>query len=154
MTTVRLLAYHKYVSSSRLLKICRSFPFPQPVELIEIMVLFCMCGYVKAFLIKFLLQRERHLTFLILKKVNWFLKPGFEQPHLQRTKLCDLKDEDLDQSYVKKRDKLKDLVSSIIRPKIVQGKSLNGKEFVSFLKQVLSFYALLNGNYQSHYSSI
>ncbi|CAI8584560.1 unnamed protein product [Vicia faba] len=59
------------------------------------------------------------------------------QPHLQRTKLCDLKDEDLDPSYVKKRDQLKDLVSSIIRPKIVQGKSLNGKEFVSFLKQIL-----------------
>lgn len=61
------------------------------------------------------------------------------QPHLQRTKLCDLKDGDLDPSYVKKREKLKELVSSIIRPKIVQGKSLNGKEFVSFLKQVLGF---------------
>ncbi|PNY05129.1 guanylate-binding protein 4-like [Trifolium pratense] len=59
------------------------------------------------------------------------------QPHLQRTKLCDLKDGDLDPSYVKKRDKLKELVSSIIRPKIVQGKSLNGKEFVAFLKQIL-----------------
>ncbi|WJX78938.1 hypothetical protein P8452_62112 [Trifolium repens] len=59
------------------------------------------------------------------------------QPHLQRTKLCDLKDGDLDPSYVKKRDKLKKLVSSIIRPKIVQGKSLNGKEFVAFLKQIL-----------------
>lgn len=59
------------------------------------------------------------------------------QPHLQRTKLCDLKDGELDPSYVKKREKLKELVSSIIRPKIVQGKSLNGKEFVSFLKQIL-----------------
>jgi hypothetical protein len=71
----------------------------------------------------------------------------FKQPHLQRTKLCDLKDGDLDPSYVKKRDKLKKLVSSIIRPKIVQGKSLNGKEFVAFLKQVLGmvFHILLNG---------
>jgi len=50
-----------------------------------------------------------------------------------------LKDGELDPSYVKKREKLKELVSSIIRPKIVQGKSLNGKEFVSFLKQVLGF---------------
>jgi hypothetical protein len=48
---------------------------------------------------------------------------------------------------VKKRDKLKKLVSSIIRPKIVQGKSLNGKEFVAFLKHVLGmvFHILLNG---------
>ncbi|TYI55432.1 hypothetical protein E1A91_D11G141400v1 [Gossypium mustelinum] len=45
------------------------------------------------------------------------------QPHLMRTKLCDLKDDDLD--------------PIIIRPKIVQGKSLNGKEFVSFLEKIL-----------------
>ncbi|MED6182082.1 hypothetical protein PIB30_025319 [Stylosanthes scabra] len=59
------------------------------------------------------------------------------QPHLQRTKLCDMKDGDLEPLYVKRREQLKELVSSIIRPKIVQGKSLNGKEFVSFLEQVL-----------------
>ncbi|KAK4418332.1 Guanylate-binding protein 4 [Sesamum alatum] len=59
------------------------------------------------------------------------------QPHLLRTKLCDLKDDELDSIYVKKRDQLKTVVSSIIRPKIVQGKSLNGKEFVSFLEQIL-----------------
>ncbi|XP_043692711.1 guanylate-binding protein 4-like [Telopea speciosissima] len=59
------------------------------------------------------------------------------QPHLQRTKLCDMKDADLDPTYVKKREQLKELVASIIRPKIVQGKPLNGKEFVSFLEQIL-----------------
>ncbi|GAA0153475.1 heterotrimeric G-protein [Lithospermum erythrorhizon] len=59
------------------------------------------------------------------------------QPHLMRTKLCDLKDGELDPIYVKKREELKRLVSSIIRPKIVQGKSLNGKEFVAFLEQIL-----------------
>ncbi|KAK1311536.1 hypothetical protein QJS10_CPA08g00242 [Acorus calamus] len=59
------------------------------------------------------------------------------QPHLQRTKLCELKDSDLDPVYVKKREQLKQLVTSIIRPKIVQGKPLNGKEFVSFLEQIL-----------------
>ena len=53
-----------------------------------------------------------------------------------RTKLCDLKDDDLDPMYVKKREQLKELVASVIRPKIVQGKPLNGKEFVSFLEQV------------------
>ncbi|KAJ4828610.1 hypothetical protein Tsubulata_004969 [Turnera subulata] len=59
------------------------------------------------------------------------------QPHLQRTKLCDLKDGELDPVYVKKREQLKEVVHSIIRPKIVQGKSLNGKEFVTFLEQIL-----------------
>ncbi|KAF5179951.1 Guanylate-binding protein [Thalictrum thalictroides] len=59
------------------------------------------------------------------------------QPHLQRTKLCDLKDNELDPSYVTKREQLKDLVASIIRPKVVQGKTLTGKQFVSFLEQIL-----------------
>ncbi|XVF21682.1 hypothetical protein REPUB_Repub12eG0111200 [Reevesia pubescens] len=59
------------------------------------------------------------------------------QPHLMRTKLCDLKDDDLEPMYVKKREQLKELVASVIHPKIVQGKYLNGKEFVSFLEQIL-----------------
>ncbi|KAJ6931222.1 hypothetical protein NC652_014654 [Populus alba x Populus x berolinensis] len=60
------------------------------------------------------------------------------QPHLLRTKLCDMKDGELDPMYVKKRDQLKELVASIIRPKIVQGRPLNGKEFVAFLEQLYS----------------
>lgn len=59
------------------------------------------------------------------------------QPHLQRTKLCDMDDRELDPLYVKRRDELKQVVASITRPKIVQGKTLNGKEFVSFLQQIL-----------------
>ncbi|KAL4200078.1 hypothetical protein AMTRI_Chr03g54600 [Amborella trichopoda] len=59
------------------------------------------------------------------------------QPHLLRTKLCDMEDADLEPMYVKKREQLKALVTSIIRPKIVQGKHLNGKEFISFLEQIL-----------------
>ncbi|KAA3474966.1 guanylate-binding protein 5-like isoform X1 [Gossypium australe] len=66
-----------------------------------------------------------------------FSLPQNLQPHLMRTKLCDLKDDDLDPMYVKKREQLKELVASIIRPKIVQGKSLYGKEFVSFLEKIL-----------------
>ncbi|XP_039684133.1 guanylate-binding protein 4 isoform X2 [Medicago truncatula] len=59
------------------------------------------------------------------------------QPHIQRTKLCDMNDVELDQLYVTRREQLKELVTSIISPKIVQGKTLNGKEFVSFLEQIL-----------------
>eukprot|EP01018_Ginkgo_biloba_P011621 Gb_08687 [translate_table: standard] len=59
------------------------------------------------------------------------------QPHLQRTKLCNMNDSDLDPSYVKRREELKGLVTSMIQPKMVQGKYLNGKEFASFLEQIL-----------------
>ncbi|XP_047329279.1 guanylate-binding protein 4-like [Impatiens glandulifera] len=59
------------------------------------------------------------------------------QPHLQRIKLCDMKDGELDPIYIKKREDLKKLVVSSIRPKIVQGRHLNGKEFVSFLEKIL-----------------
>lgn len=58
------------------------------------------------------------------------------QPHLQRTKLCEMNDGELDPLYVKKREQLKEVVASLIRPKIVRGETLTGKEFVSFLEQV------------------
>lgn len=47
-----------------------------------------------------------------------------------------MKDGELDPAYITKREELKELVTSIIRPKIVHGKPLSGKEFVSFLEQV------------------
>ncbi|KAJ1288019.1 hypothetical protein BS78_02G056100 [Paspalum vaginatum] len=59
------------------------------------------------------------------------------QPHLQRTKLCDMEDQELDPSYVKRRDQLKQIVASMIKPKFVQGRTLNGTEFVSFIEQIL-----------------
>ncbi|VAI38058.1 unnamed protein product [Triticum turgidum subsp. durum] len=59
------------------------------------------------------------------------------QPHLQRTKLCDMEDKELEPLYVSRREQLKQVVGSIIKPKFVQGKTLNGKEFVSFLQQIL-----------------
>ncbi|KAL6647267.1 hypothetical protein ACP70R_014704 [Stipagrostis hirtigluma subsp. patula] len=59
------------------------------------------------------------------------------QPHLQRTKLCDMEDQELDPLYIKRRDQLKQIVASMIKPKLVQGRTLNGKEFVSFLGQIL-----------------
>ncbi|WVZ60866.1 hypothetical protein U9M48_010829 [Paspalum notatum var. saurae] len=59
------------------------------------------------------------------------------QPHLQRTKLCEMEDKELEPLYVKRREQLKQLVASIVKPKIVQGRTLNGKDFVSFLEQIL-----------------
>ncbi|THU74098.1 hypothetical protein C4D60_Mb04t29760 [Musa balbisiana] len=62
---------------------------------------------------------------------------GLPQPHLQRIRLCDIKDSELDPLYVQKREQFKQLVESIIRPNIVQGNPLNGKEFIAFLEQTL-----------------
>ncbi|GBG71009.1 hypothetical protein CBR_g8307 [Chara braunii] len=62
---------------------------------------------------------------------------GLRQPHLKRTKLCEMTDSDLDPQYVQQRDELKKLVQSIISPKIVSGNQLNGKEFVALLKQTI-----------------
>uniref|UniRef100_A0A0E0HXF7 GB1/RHD3-type G domain-containing protein n=1 Tax=Oryza nivara TaxID=4536 RepID=A0A0E0HXF7_ORYNI len=59
------------------------------------------------------------------------------QPHLQRTKLCDMDDQELDPLYIERRDELKQIVTSMIKPKLLQGRTLNGKEFVSFLRQIL-----------------
>lgn len=47
-----------------------------------------------------------------------------------------MEDKELEPLYVQRRDQLKQLVSSIVKPKIVQGRTLNGKDFVSFLQQV------------------
>lgn len=74
------------------------------------------------------------------------------QPHLLRTKLCNLPDSDLDPSYIKRREELKGLVTSMIQPKMVRGKFLNGKEFVSFLEQILE--ALNKGDIPSTVSLV
>lgn len=60
-----------------------------------------------------------------------------------------MKDTELDPLYVQNREQFKQLVASIIRPKIVQGKTLNGKEFIAFLKQVLLHIFVLLINYLS-----
>jgi hypothetical protein len=51
-------------------------------------------------------------------------------------------DKELEPLYIERREQLKKLVASIIKPKIVQGKTLNGKDFVSFLQQVKYILAL------------
>lgn len=64
-----------------------------------------------------------------------------------------MKDGELEPTYVAKREELKELVTSIIRPKIVQGKSLNGKEFVSFLEQVVHDVHFIDLNLYALYQS-
>lgn len=46
---------------------------------------------------------------------------GLRQPHLQRTRLCQLSDADLDPIYVRQRDALRRLVRQLAKPKLVSG---------------------------------
>eukprot|EP00897_Mesotaenium_endlicherianum_P008252 jgi/Mesen1/7455/ME000389S06798 len=62
---------------------------------------------------------------------------GLRQPHLARTKLCELADRDFDQAYVEQREQLKGVVSSMVSPKMVQGRAINGPEFASLLEKTL-----------------
>ncbi|KAL6192863.1 hypothetical protein ACLB2K_033949 [Fragaria x ananassa] len=59
------------------------------------------------------------------------------QPHLERSRLCDMIDNEFDPIYVNKMDQLRHLLASIIRPKTSQGRPIQGKEFVSLLDQIL-----------------
>lgn len=45
---------------------------------------------------------------------------GLRQPHLQRTRLCELPDSELDPGYVRQRGQLHDLVQQLAKPKVLQ----------------------------------
>lgn len=49
------------------------------------------------------------------------------QPHLDRTRLCELSDSELDPKYVSQRDALKQLVLQQAGKKVVGGQELTGK---------------------------
>lgn len=63
---------------------------------------------------------------------------GLPQPHLDRTRLCDMRDEALDPGYVKRRDELKRLVRSLAAPKIVKGTALNGPALADLITEVVT----------------
>jgi hypothetical protein len=46
---------------------------------------------------------------------------GLRQPHLERTRLCQLSDAELDPVYVRQRDDLRTRVRQLARPKLVNG---------------------------------
>ena len=46
---------------------------------------------------------------------------GLRQPHLERTRLCELSDAELDPVYVRQRDALRDTVRELAHPKSVNG---------------------------------
>lgn len=48
---------------------------------------------------------------------------GLRQPHLERTRLCELSDAELDPVYVRQRDALRGTVRQLARPKSVNGQA-------------------------------
>ncbi|CAI5472647.1 unnamed protein product, partial [Closterium sp. Yama58-4] len=63
---------------------------------------------------------------------------GLTQPHLARTRLCELSDDELDPKYVRQRNQLRQLVASLVQPKIVSGKPVTGEEFADLLEKTLN----------------
>lgn len=63
---------------------------------------------------------------------------GLPQPHLDRTRLCEIPDSELDPEYLKKRDLLKSSVAASALPKIVQGKPLDGPRLADLISQVVT----------------
>jgi hypothetical protein len=62
---------------------------------------------------------------------------GLRQPHLDRTKLCDLPDEQLDPTYVQQRDSLRLVVRSMAHAKVVGGRVVTGPQLADLVVRVV-----------------
>lgn len=60
------------------------------------------------------------------------------QPHLDRTKLCELNDTDLDQRYVRQRDALRQVIKHEAQQKLVGGQPLTGKTLARLLQSLVT----------------
>jgi len=60
------------------------------------------------------------------------------QPHLDRTKLCELNDTQLDQRYVTQRDGLRQVVQARAKAKVVGGQQLTGKSLARLLQSLIT----------------
>lgn len=62
---------------------------------------------------------------------------GLRQPHLDRTKLCDLPDDQLDPTYVRQRDSLRRMVRSMAHAKVVSGQVVTGPKLADLVVRVV-----------------
>jgi hypothetical protein len=60
------------------------------------------------------------------------------QPHLDRTKLCELDDSQLDKRYLTQRDGLRTVVQDRAKAKVVGGQQLTGKTLARLLQSLIS----------------
>lgn len=63
---------------------------------------------------------------------------GLHQPHMERTKLCELGDEQLDPKYVEQRTGLRQLVQQLAKPKKVNGKVMTGPGLAELVSQMVT----------------
>lgn len=63
---------------------------------------------------------------------------GLPQPHLDRTRLCELDESEFDPGYLKQRDALRDLVKQKATPKSVKGKILDGEGLVTLITETVT----------------
>lgn len=63
---------------------------------------------------------------------------SLQQPHLDRTKLCELNDTQLDQRYVTQRDGLRQVVQDRAHAKVVGGQQLTGKALARLLQSLIT----------------
>ena len=61
---------------------------------------------------------------------------GLHQPHMERTKLCDLGDDQLDSKYIEQRAGLRQLVQQLAKPKRVNGKVMTGPGLADLVSQM------------------
>lgn len=69
----------------------------------------------RRYLLQLQVNRIRQSLSLIARNSTAF---GLVQPHLERTKLCQLADGALEPKYVRQRAALQQLVTSLARPKV------------------------------------
>ncbi|KAK9810109.1 hypothetical protein WJX72_005008 [[Myrmecia] bisecta] len=62
---------------------------------------------------------------------------GLRQPHLERTRLCQLDDAALDPGYVAQRAALRRLVHRLAQPKVVNGKELTGPDLADLISRMV-----------------
>ncbi|CAL5219282.1 g1085 [Coccomyxa viridis] len=62
---------------------------------------------------------------------------GLRQPHLERTRLCELSDAELDPVYVRQRDALRDTVRQLAHPKSVNGQVMTGPVLAELIETMV-----------------
>lgn len=80
------------------------------------------------------INRIRSSLSIIAKNSTAF---GLRQPHLERTKLCSMEDEDLDATYVQQRESLHRVVHQLATPKIYLGKVMMGRDLADLVERVV-----------------
>lgn len=63
---------------------------------------------------------------------------GLHQPHMERTKLCELGDDQLDSKYIQQRSSLRELVQQLAKPKRVNGKVMTGPALAELVSQMVT----------------